>query len=252
MEMFSVAIGKTERFGLLAGNFSSTRDCLVKWNGVCHNVTDSLVVFWTPETSQRSQSHFSPTSNLISFTLNHRLLLPMSRSALFLTALLSSCCLLSGCGGGGPPSYQLKGKVTVKGEPAQNVTISLYSQDGQVYSGKTGDDGAFTISGVVPGEMAVTITSSLGGSAYQAAGASKSETKSGAKYGAAGRPVSKSNEVDPKMKEKMKEMLKEQEDKMPVLPPSTKISAKYSDKSKSGLTWNVTPEQMTKDFDLPE
>jgi hypothetical protein len=174
--------------------------------------------------------------------------------------LFFAFCLLTGCGGSGPPNLQLKGKITVKGEVAQNVTISLYSKDGQVYTGKTGDDGTFVISGAVPGEMVVTISSSgSGGSAYQpGSGANKQqESKGGASYGGKGqmdknKSKGKSEETDPKIKEKQKEEMQAQEGKMPQLPSSTKISAKYSDKGKSGLTWNVTPEQTTKDFDLPD
>jgi hypothetical protein len=179
----------------------------------------------------------------------------MSRSAFSLTAFLFASCFLIGCGGSGPPNLQLKGKITVKGELAQNVTISLHSKDGQVYTGKTGDDGTFIISGAVPGEMVVTISSSgSGGGAYQP-GVNKQEPAGGAKYGA-NRPMekskTKSEDSDPKMKERLKEEMQKQDGKMPQLPSSTKISAKYSSKDKSGLTWNVGPEQTTKDFDLPE
>ncbi len=172
--------------------------------------------------------------------------------------LFVAFCLLTGCGKGGPPNLQLKGKITVKGEVAQNVTISLYSKDGQVYTGKTGDDGTFIISGAVPGEMVVTISSSgAGGAAYQpGSAANKQQETKGATYGGKGqmdKNKSKSKEeTDPKIKEKQKEEMQAQEGKMPQLPSSTKISAKYSDKGKSGLTWNVTPEQTTKDFDLPD
>lgn len=51
------------------------------------------------------------------------------------------CCLLIGCGGGGPPKqaqHPVSGKVTVKGSPLTDCTISFVSTDPEKVAGFSG------------------------------------------------------------------------------------------------------------------
>lgn len=186
----------------------------------------------------------------------------MSRSSLSSTVFLfasGAIVALVGCGQSGPSTLQVKGKVTVKGEPAQNVEIVLHAKDNQTFTGKTGDDGTFIISGVKEGDMVVTINSTSGGAAYHPGQKPAQDPKAsgGGMYGKGGAAGSypkgdSGPPISPKNKEKVSELMKEQEGKMPTLPSSTKIPSKYSDTNKSGLTWNVSPATLVKDFDLTD
>lgn len=167
-------------------------------------------------------------------------------------SLLSAALLLPlfgmGCGSGNStPKYDLKGTVTFKGQPAQNVQIELHSSAGQVYTAQTKDDGSFLMTQVIPAEMKVAVKSMGSGPAYQATGGTvQAATKSGNMYGK-GKSL-EGAKADKPVERKMSDS----DFKGPVLPTSTKLPAKYADPAKSGLTWSVTEQATTKDFSLNE
>jgi hypothetical protein len=175
---------------------------------------------------------------------------------LSLIFLMAGFLFLLGCGSSGPPNLKLTGQVTVNGSPAQNVDVILYSKEGPSYSGKTGDDGSFTISGVSPGEMVVTISSgaTTGYDMSAASGPPPEGQGAGSKYGQQkeGGGGSGGSKMDNRTKEKLSEHKSQSAGKGPTTTTSTKIPAKYGDKTKSGLTWNVTPDNLVQKFDLTD
>ena len=73
--------------------------------------------------------------------------------------------LLLALGGCGPPSGQVAGKVTFKGQPAAGAELKFQSASNadEQFSGIAGDDGAYvlsyrTLEGLPPGRYNVTIT----------------------------------------------------------------------------------------------
>jgi hypothetical protein len=145
---------------------------------------------------------------------------------------MGSLALVLGCGGSSSSAnLTVSGKVTVKGAPAKNVMIKLSSHSGAEFQGgPTDEQGKFTISGVTPGEMQVSFSEVGGGTSTPG--------------------------MNAKAQAKMNELKnKELRSKGVDLPEtttveSTKIPHRYTDKTKSGLTWNVTPDNLTKDFPL--
>ncbi len=181
------------------------------------------------------------------------------RSLLLNTFLLSVGSLAVGsvgCGGKSSANLNLSGKVTVNGAPAQNVMIRLSDSQGGDYSGTTDEEGKFTIAAVTAGEKTVTIFSKHAvDPTMPPPSAAKSgpggQQYGGGQYGKMAMPP-KGPEGDSKAKAMIKEKLKENaaDAKLPTPPEGTKIPAKYADKAKSGLTWNVSPDNLTKDFTL--
>jgi len=118
----------------------------------------------------------------------------------------------------------------VKGVPAQRVQIKLHSPDGGEFSGQTGADGTFTIASIPAGEMKVTVAEIPGSSGAGMGGKS-----------------------DPKTAAMMKDKMKDGEGgggQRPTTEASSKIPAKYSNPAKSGLTWTVSAENLSQEFNL--
>jgi hypothetical protein len=141
---------------------------------------------------------------------------------------LFSLAVVLGCGGGNRSSANLTvtGKVTLKGAPAKNVTVKLTDAKGAEYMGTTDAEGKFSISAVPAGEMKVAITETHASQGP----AMDAKTKA-------------------MMKEKMKEAMKG-EVPVPVEVESSKVPAKYGTPATSGLSWTISPENLTKDFTL--
>jgi hypothetical protein len=150
----------------------------------------------------------------------------------------SALLVALGCGGGtSSANLNLTGKVTIKGAPAKNVLIRLIDKNGAEYAGSTDGEGNFTITAVPAGEMVVTIA----------------EPPSMAPN-MGGPPTGGPLPIDAKQKALAKEMQAKLKESAPpgttARPESSKVPPKYSDKSKSGLTWSVSPQNLTKDFNL--
>lgn len=164
----------------------------------------------------------------------------------FLPALLIPLAFLihTGCSKKSSASLTVSGKVTYKGEAAKGVQVKLHSPDGAEFSGVTTADGSFTISQITPGDMTVTIAvipttgpNSMGGGM----GGGGKMPPFGPKGGADDKNAALA-------KEKMNK--EKQGGQLPTAEDSTKIPAKYADKTKSGLKWTVGPDSLTKDFPL--
>jgi hypothetical protein len=155
--------------------------------------------------------------------------------------------VLSGCGGGkSPANLTVRGKVTYKGNPANGVQVKLYAPDGGEYAGVTNTDGDFTIVSVPPGDMKVTIAE------IATTGSSGPGSGGSGPPGGGGFKGPKQPKSDPKAEAMMKEKMKELggDAKRPTAEASSKIPGKYADKAKSGLSWNVTADSLSKDFPL--
>jgi hypothetical protein len=164
---------------------------------------------------------------------------------------LGLLCLLVGFGcGGGKSSANLNvsGKVTYNGAPAQHVLVTLTDDQNHDFSGTTDEEGKFLISGVTAGDKKVMIsakhttapTDLLSGGAQV-----EKNTKPGMKTGGGA--------LDQKSKDMIKEKMAKEKDtvaKLPTPVEATKIPTKYADATKSGLTWNVSAENLNKDFNL--
>lgn len=75
-----------------------------------------------------------------------------------------------GCGVGGPSTYPVTGKVSIKGQPAKDVTITFAPVDsqGQPASGVVKADGTYSLltgaqakPGAIPGKYKVVLTADL-------------------------------------------------------------------------------------------
>lgn len=92
-------------------------------------------------------------------------------------AVAGACLALSACGGSGPEGPELhpvSGKLTKGGEPLANVqvTLSPTEEGNPISTGKTGQDGSFTLStpqggeGAAAGTYKVVLARELGEEAY--------------------------------------------------------------------------------------
>ena len=141
-----------------------------------------------------------------------------------------------GCGGEPDPPVPVSGKVLYGGKPVEGATVTfLPAESGRSASGKTGADGAFTLTtnktndGAKPGEYVVTIAKveAKGGGD---GGVDISSGDYGAAY-AAGMSAAATNSTN--------KMLKD------ALP------AKYGDPKQSGLTRSVVKGEVNEfEFDL--
>lgn len=78
----------------------------------------------------------------------------MSISFRFSIAVALSCCLLMGCGEGGPRLVPVEGKVTLDGKPLANKTIMFSPQTGTQGNGAGGiidGEGNYKLTAVTPG-----------------------------------------------------------------------------------------------------
>jgi hypothetical protein len=72
-------------------------------------------------------------------------------------SLVAMTFAAAGCGGGS--GCNVSGKITLGGEPLKGGQISFVSTKGNVMTANLGDDGAYTLDGLTPGEMTVLIFS---------------------------------------------------------------------------------------------
>jgi Carboxypeptidase regulatory-like domain len=159
---------------------------------------------------------------------------------LSLSALLVSICALSGCTPKG--GNELTGKVSYKGTPIQNATITLISAEGTPYNGYTGKDGAFAIASVPPGQYKVTIRTSGMASGGGNPGAAYAKAMSGGKSGPA-------NAGPPKSAFEQKAAMEKAGVTGEKLTSNLELPIKYGTAESSGLSWD-TKDSKTKDFDL--
>ena len=140
--------------------------------------------------------------------------------------------LALGCGGSNRSApASLSGKVTYKGSPVTAGMLTLYTNEAGVYSASLGADGTFSASDLPAGDAVVTVDT-------ESANPNRKVPQYGDKRGG---------------------------DKGATSPPPegvqtggaakgsyVKIPAKYSDKSKSGLTVTLTKGKNQKDFELTD
>jgi hypothetical protein len=144
-------------------------------------------------------------------------------------ALFFSFALALGCGGGKQGGGQtVEGKVTVNGQPAAKMSIILTDKGGHEYRTFTLDDGTYSLGGVPDGDMQVSFEPPINTGAAMAA----------------------------QMKKMKGEKLGDAKEHIPDVTKSdgarTKIATKYTHAKTSGLTWAVSKDSRTKDFDLTE
>jgi len=63
--------------------------------------------------------------------------------------------LLLGCGAAGPKTAIVKGKVTFKGKPVPNGTVTFIPASGQHATGEIRPDGTYTLTSFRPGDGAI-------------------------------------------------------------------------------------------------
>jgi len=69
--------------------------------------------------------------------------------------LASTATLILGCGGPGVGLYKVTGKVTVAGQPMQDITVTFLPAAGRPASGITDSSGTFKLATFSPGDGAV-------------------------------------------------------------------------------------------------
>jgi len=168
------------------------------------------------------------------------------RSRIIGGGLLIAAFVTLGCESHSPFPAKLSGKVTYKGEPLGGGTMAFYTADGQVISTDIRSDGTYVSTNLPEGTLTVTIeTESVNPNKsqpeYRSPGAGPAAMHRGPtappgapKGGAPKSPIPDSAPV--------------------TASPSTyvKIPAKYSDKTKSGLTITLKKGDQKHDFDLTD
>jgi hypothetical protein len=81
--------------------------------------------------------------------------IPMKAGRLATLVLASTVTLILGCGGPGVDMYKVSGKVTVAGQPIQDITVTFMPAAGRPASGITDSSGNFTLATFSPGDGAV-------------------------------------------------------------------------------------------------
>lgn len=151
-----------------------------------------------------------------------------SRWVTFLGGLCLS--LLAGCGDGRPERVPVTGRVTYQGEPVTNGTIYFWPDDGPQARGNIAPDGSYRLrtfeksDGAVLGRHTVTIEA-------------KEVTAAG---------------PEPQSMEEEFELFSDPNtEALPAPRVRWLVPERYADRSTSGLTAEVTPDENTIDFDLP-
>lgn len=150
---------------------------------------------------------------------------------LALLFLLALAAALSGCGGRG--MGQVKGKVSVGGQPINNGTIMFYPAEGPGAVGEIGQDGTYTLRTHKPGDGAVIGTHKV---AIHATSVGPGTLEA---------PKSLDDELrDPAAGKAVRNLVP---GKITWLVPE-----KYSTPNESPLTAEVKAGQNTIDFDIPK
>jgi hypothetical protein len=156
----------------------------------------------------------------------HSLHRSFCRTGCLLLVLAFGAFSLAGCGGAKKPLV-VSGKVTKKGQPLGGGTMQFHpAGGGPIVPGSINPNGTFSFGGVPPGEYTITIeTESV-----------RDIVKRGGNY----------MKMHP---DKIPEGMKVPDKPDPTYVP---INRKYSDPKQSGLTWNVSSSNQSKDFDLTD
>jgi len=160
---------------------------------------------------------------------------PRTRRPLLASAggLVLSALLLAGCGGDPSKTNIITGKVTIDGEPANGVVLTLHYDSGKTHPIQV-NQGVFKVQGVPLGKTTVTFTSLL--------------------------PPTKAIPAEfQEQYEKMKKLIPEDlpqgksadiKQRLGQYAGGTPVPLKYTDPKTSDLTWEITGGTNEKNFDL--